>query len=88
MISLRSYLSFVFWMVVGFGLFFQLPLAVVAISRAGIINPWKLKLYRKHVILAIVVAAAVLTPGPDVISQMGPRSDIDTVKKLKASVLT
>lgn len=70
MISLQSYLSFVIWMIVGFGLFFQLPLAVVALSRAGIVNPWKLTLYRKHVVVGILIAAAVLTPGPDLVSQM------------------
>jgi sec-independent protein translocase protein TatC len=70
MISLQSYLSFVFWMIVGFGLFFQLPLAIVALSRAGVVNPWKLGLYRKHVVVGILVGAAVLTPGPDIISQM------------------
>lgn len=70
MISLKAYLSFVFWMIVGFGLFFQLPLAIVSLSRAGIVNPWKLTLYRKHVILGIVVVAALLTPGPDIISQL------------------
>lgn len=70
MISLQSYLSFVIWMIVGFGLFFQLPLAIVALSRAGIINPWKLSLYRKHAVVGILIASAVLTPGPDVVSQM------------------
>lgn len=70
MISLDSYLSFVTWMIIGFGLFFQLPLAIVALSKAGIVNPWKLGLYRKHAVVAIFIISAVLTPGPDVISQM------------------
>jgi len=70
MISLREYLSFVVWMTIGFGLFFQVPVAVVVLSRAGIINPWKLTAYRPHAIVLTLVAAAVLTPGPDIISQL------------------
>jgi sec-independent protein translocase protein TatC len=70
MITLDAYLSFVTWMIIGFGLFFQLPLAIVALSRAGIVNPWKLTLYRKHAVVFILIAAAVLTPGPDIISQL------------------
>jgi sec-independent protein translocase protein TatC len=70
MISFGAYLSFVIWMILGFGLFFQLPLGIVALSRAGIVNPWKLKLYRKHAVVFILVAAALLTPGPDIVSQM------------------
>lgn len=70
MISLDSYLTFVTWMIIGFGVFFQLPLAIVALSKAGIINPYKLTLYRRHAIVVIVACSAFLTPGPDVISQM------------------
>jgi len=70
MISLGAYLSFVTWMIIGFGMFFQLPLAIVALSRARIVNPWKLGLYRKHAVVGILIGSAVLTPGPDVVSQM------------------
>src|SRR5581483_2686564 len=31
MISLTEYMSFIFWMILGFGLFFQLPLIVVGL---------------------------------------------------------
>jgi len=70
LISLDSYLSFVIWMAIGFGVFFQVPVAVVVLSRLGLINPHKLSNYRSHAIVATLIIAAVLTPGPDVISQM------------------
>ncbi len=70
MITLDSYLSFLIWMSVGFGVFFQVPVAVVVLSKIGIINPWKLAAYRAHVLVVTLIVAAVLTPGPDVISQM------------------
>jgi sec-independent protein translocase protein TatC len=70
LITLDSYLSFVIWMSLGFGLFFQVPVAVVVLSRMGVINPWRLAAYRAHVLVATLVIAAVLTPGPDIISQL------------------
>lgn len=70
MISLRAYLSFVVWMSLGFGLFFQVPVAIVVLSRMGVINPWRLSAYRAHAVIATLIAAAVLTPGPDIVSQL------------------
>lgn len=70
MISLNAYLSFLIWMMIGFGVFFQLPLIIVVLSRVGIVNPYNLGRYRKHVLVGILVVAAVLTPGPDIFSQL------------------
>jgi sec-independent protein translocase protein TatC len=70
LISLSEYLSFVFWMIVGFGLFFQLPLVVIGLCRLGVVSPKTLAHYRRHVIVVIFIIAAFLTPGPDVFSQL------------------
>jgi sec-independent protein translocase protein TatC len=69
MISLSEYLSFIFWMILGFGLFFQLPLVVIGLCRLGIVEPKTLASYRRHVFVGIFIVSAVLTPGPDVFSQ-------------------
>lgn len=68
MISLSAYLSFVIWMVVAFGLFFQLPLVVVVLCRTGVVEPATLAGYRRQVLVGILVLSAVMTPGPDLIS--------------------
>jgi sec-independent protein translocase protein TatC len=70
MISLREYLGFIFWMVMGFGVFFQLPLVVITLARFGIVDPNTFAGYRRHMIVGIFLAAAVLTPGPDLVSQL------------------
>ncbi len=70
MISLSNYLSFVFWMIIGFGVFFQLPIVVVALAKTGVVAPETFSKYRRHVIVGIFFVAAFLTPGPDVFSQM------------------
>lgn len=70
MISVGAYLSFLFWMMVGFGVLFQLPLVVVALCRLGIVHPATLAGYRRHVFIGVLIVAAVLTPGPDIFSQL------------------
>lgn len=70
MISVQAYLSFLFWMVVGFGLLFQVPLLVVILCRAKVLDPHTLSRYRKHIFVVLLIVAAVLTPGPDVFSQL------------------
>jgi sec-independent protein translocase protein TatC len=70
MISLSEYLSFIFWMVVGFGVFFQLPLVIVTLARFGLVDPKIFVSYRRHMVVGIFLVAAVLTPGPDIVSQL------------------
>ena len=70
MISIGEYLGFLFWMVVGFGVFFQLPLVIVTLARFGVVNPKTLAQYRKHAVVGIFIAAAAMTPGPDIVSQV------------------
>ncbi|MFN0118489.1 MAG: twin-arginine translocase subunit TatC [Elusimicrobiota bacterium] len=70
MISLDSYLSFIFWMVLGFGVFFQMPLVINILIRMGVVEVDTFKVYRRHIFIGIVFVSAIMTPGPDVVSQM------------------
>jgi len=70
LISIDAYLSFLFWMIIGFGILFQLPLVMVALCKAGLIKAATLAEYRRHIIVGIAIVAAFLTPGPDVFSQL------------------
>jgi sec-independent protein translocase protein TatC len=47
-----------------------LPLVVIGLARLGVVDPKTLAGYRRHIFVAILLVAAVLTPGPDVFSQM------------------
>lgn len=69
-VTLSSYTDFMFAMMLVFGLCFQLPIAIVAINRLGIISAPAFKKARKYVFLAVFIIAAVVTPSPDVISQI------------------
>ena len=70
MITVGHYLSFAGWIVVGCGLIFQLPLGVVAAARAGWVRPISLVRQWRLAAVAILVAAAALTPTPDVFTQL------------------
>ncbi len=69
MISFEAYLSFIFWMIIGFGTLFQLPLVLVALVAGGVLSTAQLSNYRRHAYVGIFILAAFLTPGPDLISQ-------------------
>lgn len=69
-ISLTSYVSAVSMMTLLMGLLFELPILVLFLTRIGILTPFFLKKYRKHVLIAILIIAGVITPSPDVFSQV------------------
>lgn len=69
-LSVQACVSFALWTSFGLGLLFQLPVAVGALARWGWVRAATLVRYRRHAVIAILVAAALLTPGPDVFSQL------------------
>ncbi|HUQ18335.1 MAG TPA: twin-arginine translocase subunit TatC, partial [Gemmatimonadaceae bacterium] len=62
MIEATQYFSFVFSMMLAFGVAFQLPIAILLLSALGIVNPQVLSRYRRHAIVITVVVAAFITP--------------------------
>jgi len=69
-VTLSSYINFMFSMMLIFGLCFQMPVAIVAVNRIGIVSLENLKKARKYILLAIFIVAAVVTPSADMISQI------------------
>lgn len=70
MISVHAALSFVLWLCLGLGLLFQLPVVLGALASWGIVTAHDLRRHRRHAVLGILVLAAIITPGPDVTSQL------------------
>jgi sec-independent protein translocase protein TatC len=68
-VALDSYISMVTSVTLWTGLVFELPLVILFLTRAGIVEPGMLRAYRKHAFVGILVLSAVLTP-PDVVSQL------------------
>ncbi len=70
MISINAYVGFVAYMLLAFGVVFELPLALIFLAQLGIVNAAGLAARRRMVILLLAIVAAVFTPGPDIVSQL------------------
>lgn len=69
MISMSDYFSLVTQLLLAFGLTFQLPLAMMVLSRLGIVGPKKFLSWWRYAIVVIFIIAAILTPTPDIFNQ-------------------
>jgi len=70
MFSLKEYLSLSLKFLLAFGLSFELPVFIFFLTKIGVVNAAMLSRQRRYAILVIFIAAAVLTPSPDAISQI------------------
>ncbi len=68
MISVGRYVSFVGILTLAFGMAFQLPIAILFLSKIGVVTPRYLSRNRKYAIVIMFIAGAIFTP-PDVITQ-------------------
>jgi sec-independent protein translocase protein TatC len=69
-VTISSYIDFMFSMMLVFGLCFQLPIAILAANKLGIVSVDILRKGRKYVLLGIFVVAAVVMPSTDMIIQI------------------
>ena len=64
-ITLDKYITLVCLMMLVFGLGFQTPLAVLLLAKMGLVTTKTLNRYRKHVIVGLLILAAMVTsPSP------------------------
>jgi len=69
-IRISEYLSFTARMLLSFGATFELPVITFFLARLGFVTYRMMLSYLRYAILVIFIVAAVLTPGPDVASQL------------------
>jgi sec-independent protein translocase protein TatC len=69
-LRISEYLSFSSRLVLAFGVTFELPVVAFFLARVGAIDHWTLIRPWRYALIAIVLLAAILTPGPDVASQL------------------
>jgi sec-independent protein translocase protein TatC len=67
--SLGKYLSLVIYLLLAFGVVFELPVVIYFAARMGLVTPQFLRKNRRYAIIVLLIIAAVVTP-PDVFSQI------------------
>ncbi|MGZ5286213.1 MAG: twin-arginine translocase subunit TatC [Flavisolibacter sp.] len=68
--TINSYVDMMLPICLGSGLAFQMPLVIFFLAKIGLVTATYLSKVRKYAVVIIFVIAAIITPGPDVISQM------------------
>jgi sec-independent protein translocase protein TatC len=70
MVSTKEFLTFSVRLLLAFGFVFELPIFAFFLARLGLISAQFLRRQRKIAVVVIFIVAGVLTPGPDVFSQL------------------
>lgn len=68
-IGINEYFTFLFQLTIPFAIVFQLPVALLFLTRLGMLNPTKLVAIRKYAYFGLFVIAAFITP-PDIMSHL------------------
>ncbi len=68
--TLTDYLDNLTNLILGCGIAFELPVLAYILTKIGLITPVYLRKIRKYAVVVILLAAAVITPSPDWMSQL------------------
>lgn len=68
--DVNSYLSVLATLSLGCAVIFQLPIVVFVLSKIGILTPSFMRIYRRHAWIVILVVAGIITPSPEIYSQI------------------
>jgi sec-independent protein translocase protein TatC len=68
--TVSNYLSFIEAMVLGFGLAFELPLALVMLNTVGIVTHERFRKWRRMMIFCVFVFAGIASPSPDPLTML------------------
>jgi sec-independent protein translocase protein TatC len=68
--TLDSYVGYLTMFTLPIGVVFELPVIIFFLSKIGIVTPTLLKSYRKHMVVVLLIVAGIITPSPDVVSQL------------------
>ncbi|MFZ9214475.1 MAG: twin-arginine translocase subunit TatC [Sediminibacterium sp.] len=68
--TLTDYLDNLTNLILGCGIAFELPVLAYILTKIGLITPNYLRKIRKYAVVVILLAAAIITPSPDWMSQL------------------
>jgi sec-independent protein translocase protein TatC len=67
--QLSSVISLAAWLMLGFGVMFQLPIVVYLLAITGLVSVETMRKARPIIVIVIFTLAAILTPTPDIVTQ-------------------
>lgn len=67
-IAASNYLRFLMTVILGLGLMFELPMVIFLLSIIGVVSPSFLLRHFRWAVVLIFVAAAIITPTPDILN--------------------
>ncbi len=68
--DITSYIGILVTLSLGCALMFQMPIAAFVLAKVGVLTPAFMREYRKHAWIVILVVAGIITPSPDIYSQV------------------
>lgn len=68
--DITSYVGLLSVLTLACGLTFQLPVVAFVLSKIGLLTPKFMREFRRHSYVVILILAAIITPSPDVLSQV------------------
>jgi sec-independent protein translocase protein TatC len=68
--TISNYLSYFQAMLLGFGLAFELPLALVMLNLVGILTHERIRKWRRIMIFSVFVFAGIASPSPDPLTML------------------
>src|SRR5881394_3530826 len=69
-ITMQELVGFMLAMLLGTGIAFELPVVLAVLGWIGLVSSKKLWKFDKYALILSAVVGGVLTPGPDVLSQL------------------
>jgi sec-independent protein translocase protein TatC len=69
-IAVDRYITFLLALVLGTGLVFELPMLSYFLAKLGIMSPEFMRKYRRHAYVVILLVAGLVTPTPDMVTQL------------------
>lgn len=68
--DITSYIGILATLSLGCALMFQMPMIAYVLSKVGVLTPSFMRMFRKHAWIVILVVAGIITPSPDIYSQL------------------
>jgi sec-independent protein translocase protein TatC len=69
-IAVDRYITFLLALVLGTGLVFELPMLAYFLAKLGIMSAEFMRKYRRHAYVVILLIAGIVTPTPDMVTQL------------------